>query len=68
VPIRIRADAAKSLPEAQKSVVVADIWAGQIVIQRRFVRNLHAIGVPTGDRAALLVGGAVLVFLTAMRS
>jgi len=58
VPIRIRADAAKSLPEAQKSVAVADIWTGQIVIQRRFVRNLPAIGVPTGDRAALLVGGA----------
>jgi hypothetical protein len=51
-PLTRRAEAAKSLPENQKWEAVADIWADQIGIQRRFVRRFDKIGVPANDRAA----------------
>jgi hypothetical protein len=52
VPIQARAQAAKSLPTDAKWRATADIWADQIVIQRRFVTRFRAIGTPAGDRAA----------------
>ena len=58
VPIRRRAEAAKSLPEAQKWAAAADIWSDQIAIQKRFTLRFRAIGVPAGDvTARRLVGG-----------
>jgi hypothetical protein len=64
-PIRRRAEAAKSLPEAQKWAAAAELWTDQISIQRRFNMRMRAIGTPRGDtRAARLVaalgGGVVL--------
>ena len=52
VPIRARAQAAKSLPEDAKWRATAEIWADQVAIQRRFVTRFRAIGTPAGDRAA----------------
>ena len=58
VPIRARAELAKSLPTDQKWEVAAALWADQIRIQRRFVRDFRAIGVPANDRRAReIVGG-----------
>ncbi len=55
VPLRRRADAAQNLPENQKWVAVADLWADQIAIQRRFVRRFRDIGVPANDRRARVI-------------
>ena len=52
VPLRHQADAAKSLPEAQKWVAVTRIWTAQVRIQTRFNARLRALGVPAGDSAA----------------
>lgn len=52
VPLRARAEAAKSLPSEQKWGATANIWADQIVIQRRFVTRFRAIGTPAGDPMA----------------
>lgn len=52
VPIRARAQAAKSLPEDAKWRATAEIWADQVAIQRRFVTKFRAIGTPPGDRSA----------------
>lgn len=51
-PLRRRADAAQSLPEAQRWTAVTRIWTAQIGIQARFNRRFHALGTPAGDRAA----------------
>jgi hypothetical protein len=51
-PLRVRAEAATSLPEDQKWAAAADIWADQIRIQKRFVARFHAIGLPPDDRRA----------------
>jgi hypothetical protein len=58
MPIRKRAQEAKLLPLSQQWAAVADIYADQIVIQRRFVTKFKAIGTPPGDALATrLVGG-----------
>jgi hypothetical protein len=51
-PLRRRAEAAKSLPEAQKWVAVTALWSDQIRIQARFIPRFRAIGVPAGDATA----------------
>ena len=57
-PLRRRADAAKSLPASKQWAAVTQIWKTQVAIQTRFNNQFHALGVPTGDRAArrLVVG------------
>ena len=58
LPLRMRAQAAKLLPESGKWAATARIWADQIRIQRRFVARFKAIGTPANDKAARqLVGG-----------
>ena len=52
VPVRARAEAAKTLPTDLQWAAVADIWAAQIRIQKRFVTRFHAIGLPPNDRKA----------------
>jgi hypothetical protein len=52
IPVRRRADEARSLPESQQWGAVADVWADQIEIQKRFVRRFRDIGVPANDRRA----------------
>lgn len=52
LPLRTRAQAAKTLPTELKWRATTDIWADQIAIQRRFVTRFRAIGTPAGDRAA----------------
>ena len=64
-PIVKRAQAAKTLPVSQQWAALADIWADQIVIQKRFTVRFKAIGVPAGDSTAralvaLLDRGVVL--------
>lgn len=57
-PLRRQAEAAKSLPEAQKWAAVTRLWTNQIQIQRRFVARFRSLGVPVGDsRARGLVSG-----------
>ena len=51
-PLRARAEAAQSLPEAQKWAAAADLWNAQVRIQKNFVARFHTIGVPSGDIAA----------------
>jgi hypothetical protein len=51
-PLLRRAEAAKSLPEAQKWAAVTALWGDQIRIQARFIPNFRAIGVPAGDATA----------------
>jgi hypothetical protein len=51
-PLRRRAEAAKSLPEAQKWAAVTALWSDQIRIQARFITRFRAIGVPAGDATA----------------
>lgn len=51
-PLRRRAEAAKSLPEARKWVAVTALWSDQIRIQARFIPRFRAIGVPAGDATA----------------
>jgi hypothetical protein len=65
VPIRTRAQAAKTLPQSQLWAATAEIWADQIRIQRRFVSRFRAIGTPAGDPVAerlvgSLAGGVTL--------
>jgi hypothetical protein len=58
LPLRRQAEAAKTLPEAQKWAAVTRIWTAQINIQARFNSRFHALGTPTGDSAArALVSG-----------
>jgi hypothetical protein len=52
LPIRDRAQAAKSLPPSRQWAAVADIYADQIVIQRQFALKFNAIGTPAGDAVA----------------
>jgi hypothetical protein len=52
VPLRRRALAAQSLPEAKKWAAVTKIWSAQVTIQARFTTRFHAIGTPAGDRTA----------------
>lgn len=52
LPLRRRAEAAKSLPESKQWAAVADIWTDQVAIQKRFVERFRAIGTPTRDTAA----------------
>jgi hypothetical protein len=64
-PILKRAKATKQLPLSQQWDALADIWADQIVIQKRFTARFKAIGVPAGDATAralvaLLDRGVVL--------
>jgi hypothetical protein len=58
VPVRREAEAAKSLPEAQKWAAVTRIWTAQVQIQARFNARFRALGVPAGDSKArgLVVG------------
>lgn len=56
-PIRARAEAAKLLPETKMWAETADIWADQIVIQKRFVARFRAIGTPAGDAVAVALVG-----------
>jgi hypothetical protein len=51
-PLRREAEAAKSLPEAQKWAAVTRIWTAQIKIQTRFNVRFRALGVPAGDSTA----------------
>ncbi len=51
-PVRARAEAAKSLPEAQKWAATVDLWNAQLRIQKDFVARFRAIGVPAGDATA----------------
>jgi hypothetical protein len=51
-PLRRRAEAAKSLPEAQKWAAATALWGDQIRIQARFIARFRAIGVPAGDATA----------------
>ena len=51
-PVVARAEQARSLPESRKWAAVADIWAEQIAIHRRFVSRFRALGTPRNDRAA----------------
>ena len=51
-PLRSRAEAAKSLPEAQKWAATASIWTDQVRLHAQFVTKFHAIGVPAGDTTA----------------
>ena len=68
VPIRRRAEAAKSLPEDRRWAAAARIWTDQIAIQKRFNANFRAIGVPAGDRsAARLVSGLERGVVLALR-
>jgi hypothetical protein len=58
VPLRRRAEAAKSLPESQMWAAATRLWTDQIQIQARFTARLHGVGLPTGDsRARSIVGG-----------
>jgi hypothetical protein len=52
VPIRRRAEAAQSLPSAQKWRAVTSLWNDQVAIQERFARRFRAIGTPRGDAVA----------------
>lgn len=54
-PLRVRAQAANNLPEDQKWPAAAELWADQILIQKRFVKRFHAIGLPPNDRRARLL-------------
>ena len=49
--------AAKLLPETKMWAETADIWADQIVIQKRFVARFRAIGTPAGDAVAVALVG-----------
>jgi hypothetical protein len=51
-PLRRRAEAAKSLPEAEKWAAVTRIWTAQIQIQARFNVRFRALGLPAGDSTA----------------
>jgi hypothetical protein len=51
-PLRTQAQAAASLPEAQKWAAVTKLWTAQIQIQKGFNAQFHALGVPAGDAAA----------------
>jgi hypothetical protein len=51
-PVVARAEEARKLPESRQWAAVADIWADQIAIQRRFVARFRALGAPRNDRAA----------------
>jgi hypothetical protein len=51
-PIKRRAEAAKLLPQSEQWAAAADIYADQVVIQKRFVRRFKAIGTPAGDAVA----------------
>lgn len=51
-PLLRRAEAAKSLPEAQNWRAVTALWGDQIRIQARFIARFRAIGVPAGDATA----------------
>ncbi len=51
-PLRRRAEAAKSLPQAQQWAAVTALWGDQIRIQARFIPRFRAIGVPAGDATA----------------
>lgn len=58
VPLRRRAQAAKSLPKAQQWAAVTRLWTEQIGIQTRFNARFRALGVPRGDsKARSLVSG-----------
>jgi hypothetical protein len=52
VPIRRRAEAAKSAAVADRWKLVADLWADQIRVQVRFNSRLRAVGTPVGDEEA----------------
>ena len=52
VPIRQRAEAAKSLPQSRQWAAATSIWSDQIAIQLRFNTKFRAIGVPAGDATA----------------
>jgi hypothetical protein len=51
-PLRRRAEAAASAPEAKRWSLAASLWSDQIRIQTRFNDRLRAIGTPRGDAAA----------------
>jgi hypothetical protein len=51
-PLRVRAEAAKSLPEAQKWAATTAIWVDQVRLHSQFVAKFQAIGVPAGDATA----------------
>ena len=51
-PLRVRAEAAKSLPEAQMWSATASLWTDQVRLHAQFVTRFHAIGVPAGDATA----------------
>jgi hypothetical protein len=57
-PIRARAQAAQSLPDAQKWAAVSRLWTDQIRIQARFNLRFRRLGLPAGDATArgLVVG------------
>jgi hypothetical protein len=54
-PLRVRAQAANSLPEDKRWPAAAELWSDQIRIQKRFVNRFHAIGLPPNDRRARLL-------------
>ncbi|MBD0348130.1 MAG: hypothetical protein ICV59_03180 [Thermoleophilia bacterium] len=52
VPLRKRAEAAKSLPTARKWAAGSSLWAEQVRIQARFNARFRALGLPAGDVTA----------------
>jgi hypothetical protein len=51
-PLRRRAEAAKSLPQAQQWAAVSRLWTDQIRIQARFNARFQGLGLPSGDATA----------------
>jgi hypothetical protein len=51
-PLRRRAEAAKSLPQAQQWAAVSRLWTDQIRIQARFNARFRGLGLPGGDATA----------------
>lgn len=67
-PLQRKAEAAKSLPEAQRWAAVTRLWTAQVRIQARFNARFHALGVPAGDSAAgSLVSGLDRALVLARR-
>ena len=52
VPLRARADAARSLPQSEQLKLLKRMWDDQIRIHERFVDDMKEIGTPAGDTVA----------------
>lgn len=51
-PLRLRAEAAKSLPQEQQWTATTRLWTDQVRIQARFTTRFHRLGIPAGDATA----------------